>query len=266
MNEENYSTTLLAILAWGLVMVTVVLAFSPWAESSPVVEQSCRYCALSKDRVCIDSTYTGDSVTVSGLTEPGAEVIVKVSSPPADLKLSRKGRVGPIWMNVASVDFDHAPAFYQVNCSQTLNPVLSPEMMSKLGLGYQGLRSQIAIAPAAENTAANYTEFISLKESQDLYGVRPHSVRIDPEGGFQTAVRWPSNAPPGPYDVMVYQVKNGQVVRQASARVNLEKVGLTRWLADLARDNGAAYGLLAVASALGAGLVVGFVFKGAKGH
>ncbi len=224
-----------------------------------------QYCCLSKERICVNYNFTGDTVAVSGLAEPGAEVIVKVSSPPASLKLARKGRVGPIWMNVSEAEFRNAPAFYKVNCTQTLNPVLPSGLLNRLGLGYDGLKSQITVSPAEEDSPENFQEFIGLKESEGLYDMGPRSVQVDSQGVFHTSFEWPSNAPAGPYTVTVYEVKDGRLLREATGRLSVETVGLTRWLADLAQHNGAAYGLLAVASALGAGLVVGFIFKGAKG-
>jgi len=244
-------------------VVAGLILTSPQARAVP----EGHYCTLSKDRICVDSTYMGDQIDVSGAALPGAEVIIKVTSAPGPMKLARKGKVGPIWMNVADVAFDNAPAFYKVNCTETLNPALSPQQMSSLGLGYNGLKSQIAVKPAAEDSPANFKEFIGLKEGSGLYEVKPHSVAVDRQGSFRTSFAWPSNAPAGPYTVTVYEVKDGKLVRQASRQLTVERVGLARWLADMAQNHGAAYGLLAIATALSAGLVVGFVFKGAsKGH
>jgi uncharacterized protein (TIGR02186 family) len=256
-------TKWMVLVLAAAIAVGLALAGPPGVAATPVPDG---YCCLSKEHIGIDSTYAGDTVSVSGRAEPGAYIVVKVSSPPASLKLSRKGRVGPIWMNVSEVEFDHAPAFYQINCTETLNPVLPPELMADLGLGYEGLKSGMAVTPPSEDTPANFKEFVGLKESQGLYHVQPRSVKVDPEGVFHTVFSWPTNAPPGPYTVTVYEIRDGKVIGQADSVVRLEKVGFTRWLADMARTNGALYGLLAVLSALGAGLVVGFLFKGAKGH
>jgi uncharacterized protein (TIGR02186 family) len=196
-----------------------------------------QYCCLSKERICVNYNFSGDSVAVSGLAEPGAEVIVKVSSPPASLKLARKGKVGPIWMNVSEAEFRNAPAFYKVNCTQTLNPVLPSELLNRLGLGYDGLKSQITVSPAREDSPENFQEFTGLKESERLYEVKPRSVQVDSQGVFHTSFEWPSNAPAGPYTVTVYQVKDGRLLREATGRLSVETVGLTRWLADLAQHS-----------------------------
>jgi uncharacterized protein (TIGR02186 family) len=263
MTEDRSLSIMIGLFVWGACMAALVLCLAPWAEAALGPDP---YCRLSKDHICVDATYTGDTISVSGVADPGAQVIIKVASPAASMKLARKAKVGPIWMNVSDVEFGNTPAFYQVNCTGALEPLLPAALLDSLGLGYDGLKHQMQLSPAAENTEVNFKEFIGLKESEGLYKVRPDSVRVDGKGQFQSTFIWPSNAPAGPYQVTVYEVKDGRVLHQATSQVVVEKVGLIRWLANMAQHDGATYGLLAIASALGAGLVVGFVFKGAKAH
>ncbi|MGA2192586.1 MAG: TIGR02186 family protein, partial [Nitrospirota bacterium] len=98
------------------------------------------------------------------------------------------------------------------------------------------------------------------------------------EGGFKLTntnnaqsyymkFKWPYQAAPGNYLVTVYAVKDGRVVEQATSNVLVEQVGTVKALADMAKNNGAFYGILAIVSALGTGFGVGLVFgKGGGAH
>lgn len=84
---------------------------------------------------------------------------------------------------------------------------------------------------------------------------------------YSIKLNWPYQAAPGEYLVTVYAVKDKKVVEKAEARMIVEQAGIVKTLANMAKNNGAVYGIISILAALAAGFGVGMVFrKGGGGH
>ncbi len=70
---------------------------------------------------------------------------------------------------------------------------------------------------------------------------------------FSLAFRWPKKAPPGNYEVRVYEVVGGAVVRDASVPFSVVRTGFPAWLSALAENRAPLYGATAVLVAVLAG-------------
>lgn len=225
------------------------------------------------DNIKIDFFYHGSTVSVSGVSEPGTDLVIKITSPEGHETLKEKGRVGGfLWMNVGSRKFDRVPNFYSVHSTKDLGSILSDDEMIANGIGYAALERRAGIEPAAseEEKARWFDEFIRYKERSRLYATSSGNIELKESGGKQAyyiLTQWPYQAPPGDYLVTVYAVKNGKVAEQAESRVHVEQSGIVKTLASMAKDSAALYGLVSIISALGAGFGVGLVFrKGGGAH
>jgi uncharacterized protein (TIGR02186 family) len=212
-------------------------------------------------------------VSVSGITDPGTELIIKIASPESHEALKEKGKVGGIlWMNVATMTFQNVPNLYSIHSTRKLDEMISREEMDKYVVGYPALARHAAIEPVtnADEKEKWFNEFISYKEKSKLYNTTDGKIEMKDKDGKQAyyiLTQWPYQAPPGDYIVTVYAVKNGRVVDQAESKVLVEQAGVIKTLAGMAKNNAALYGLLSIISALGAGFGVGLVFrKGGGAH
>ena len=77
---------------------------------------------------------------------------------------------------------------------------------------------------------------------------------------------WPYQAQPGEYLVTVYAVKDGRVVESANSKVLVEQAGAVKYLATMAKNNGAMYGIISIVIALASGFGIGIIFKGGGSH
>ena len=71
-------------------------------------------------------------------------------------------------------------------------------------------------------------------------------------------------AVPGPSRkiyVTVYAVKDKKVIETATSNVLVEQVGMVKSFANMAKNNAALYGIIAILAALTAGFGVGLVFR-----
>lgn len=225
------------------------------------------------DNIKIDFFYHGSTVSVSGVTEPGTDLIVKIASPEGHEVLKEKGRIGGLlWMNVGTLKFDNVPNVYSVHSTKSLGELLPDEEMDRYGVGFRAIEHRAALEPLKSNEekARWFDEFVRMKEKQNLYASSSGRIEMKEKDGktsYYILTQWPYQAPPGDYIVTVYAVKDGKVVDRAESKVLVEQAGVVKSLAGMAKQNAALYGLLSIISALSAGFGVGLVFrKGGGAH
>jgi len=226
------------------------------------------------DHITIDFFYHGSTVSVRGMSEPGVDLVVKITSPEGHQVLKQKGKVaGALWMNVGQLKFDQTPNFYEVFSTKKVEDILSREELEKHVIGYPALAKHVEITPVAneEEKAKWFDEFVKFKEESKVYTASAGKIEttINAEGKqeYYILTAWPYQAQPGDYLVSVYAVKDNKVVEQAQSKVNVEQVGMVKTLATMAKNSPAIYGFLSIGVALGAGFGVSLVFrKGGGSH
>jgi uncharacterized protein (TIGR02186 family) len=226
------------------------------------------------DHITIDFFYHGGTVSVKGLSDPGRDLVIKITSPEGHQILKKKGKVvGVLWMNVGTLSFERTPNFYEVFSTRKLDDILTREEREKYALGYPALKKSIDISAVKndEEKTQWFNEFVKFKEASHLYvsndGKIETTTLADGHQEYYILTQWPHQAAPGEYTVAVYAVKDGKVVEQAESHVKVEQVGMVKTLASMAKDSAAIYGFLSVGIALGAGFGVGMIFrKGGGAH
>lgn len=226
------------------------------------------------DHITIDFFYHGSTVSVRGESDPGVDLIIKMTAPEEHQTLKQKGKVGGLlWMNVGTLKFEHVPNFYNVHSTKKFEDILSREEMEKYTIGYPALEKHVEVTPVAneEQKAKWFDEFVKFKEDSRVYSLSSGKIETKMNAAgrqeYYILTEWPYQAAPGDYLVTVYAVKNGKVVEQAESKVNVEQVGIVKALATMAKNSAAFYGILSIGIALGAGFGVGLVFrKGGGSH
>ncbi len=260
------------IRKYGLVLTAVVvlaltLGFAGDAHAMLTAK-------ANHDHISIDFFYHGSSVSVKGLSDPGRDLVVKITSPEGHQVLKKKGKVGGIlWMNVGTLTFEKTPNLYEVFTTKKLDEMLSADEREKYVIGYPALEKHIEIDGMTNETerADWFGQFVKFKEATKLYASQESTVETKtlPDGHMEYYVMtaWPYQAAPGEYTVTVYATKGGKIVEQAESHVNVEQVGMVKTLATMAKNNAAVYGFLSIGIALGAGFGVGMIFrKGGGAH
>ncbi|MDD1751074.1 MAG: TIGR02186 family protein [Methanothrix sp.] len=226
------------------------------------------------DHITIDFFYHGSSVSVKGESDPGVDLIVKITSPEGHQVLKQKGKVGGVlWMNVGQLKFENTPNMYEVFSTKKIDDILTQEEREKYVIGYEALAKHVEVNPVANETDKIkwFNEFVKFKEDSRVYVASSGNITTTTlQNGRQEyyiLTDWPYQAAPGDYLVTVYAAKNGKVIEQATAKVNVEQIGMVKTLATMARSSAVFYGFLSVGIALGAGFGVGMVFrKGGGSH
>lgn len=242
-----------------LVAILMLLALPAKAEEIVL--------GLSRDEVAITVTFEGSEIIVFGAVSRTAPppldsnlgVIVTIAGPSEPVTVRRKARQMGIWVNTDAVFVNSAPSFYAVATSAPINEILRE---------VEDLRHRITIPRAIRSAGAvvedsvAFTEaLIRVKTDQDLYQTREGAVTLDQDTLFRSAISMPANLTEGNYDVRIYLTRNGTVIDDYTTTIPVNKVGLERWLYNLAHEQAFIYGLLSLLIAAGAGWLASAVFS-----
>ena len=225
---------------------------------------------LSQNRIAITANFDGSEILVFGAVKreepPPANagplnVIITVAGPSQPIVVRRKEHTAGIWINGPEVTIDSAPTFYAVATSAPWKDVISDT---------EDLRNRVSIermirsvgAPANVTDSEAFTEaLIRIRKKNDLYQLLEGAVKLDKETLFDTRVKLPSNLTAGVYNVEIYLTRDRKVVSKFSSELDIEKVGLERWIYNLANQQPVIYGLLSLLIAIAAGWSASAVFR-----
>jgi uncharacterized protein (TIGR02186 family) len=213
----------------------------------------------STDEIDIKLTYHGQDVLVFGTIPPRSRIVVKVSASPKPASLVRKGKVGPFWMTVEKVTIANLPAALLIYPQVPLDELFPHGLPHELE--YRSLARQAEVSHAGEQAEEFAEGYIRLKAKEGLYGIREGLVETKKGKVFKLNVPISSKIPPGDLSIEILAVRGGRIVARDRDVVRIEKVGIERWLTELAFGHPALYGVLAVGLALAAGFGVGFLFR-----
>ncbi len=226
----------------------------------------------SPNKINIGLRYHGAKVTVTGRCNPGEDLIIKVTSPPEESHLKFKGKAaGLFWMKKGNMIFSPVSELYKVYTTKALNQIMTDTELQANRLGYDVLADQAEIKSDKMEVDKSFwfSEFIKFKEKDQLYSIqegvitRHHSPE---EYNYQLEIDWPYQASPGNYTIKVIAVKDGHVVDKNESTLTVQRSGIVKKLSNMALNNAALYGLMAIVIAGLAGFGVGSVFKGGGSH
>lgn len=212
---------------------------------------------LSTETIAITSDFSGVDLTIFGAVDNidplvqrqgRYDVFVVLEGPSTDLVTRRKGRVLGIWMNVDSQPFLGVPESFLISSTRQPQDVTDLETLARLSLGV----GQIRLRPAENGapTEQDVQEFTAalrrLKEEGGLYREFPTGVRFISQSLFRAQLRLPANVPLGRHIARAYLFRQGVLVAQTQATLDIRKAGLEYQLYRLAQDQGLVYGLASV--------------------
>ena len=223
---------------------------------------------LSQRRVAITTNFTGSEILIFGAVRRDAspqtdigplDVIITVSGPPAPVAVRRKDRVAGIWVNTDEVEIDSAPSFYAVLSSGPLNDILSHTEDLRHRVSKERIIRSVDIGDVPDANA--FTEaLIRIREDQGAYMQDDAGVSLEQETLFRSTVALPANLTEGSYATNIYLLRDKEVVNKFETRIDVRKVGLERFLYNLAHEHALLYGVMSLAIAIAAGWLASAAF------
>jgi len=219
---------------------------------------------LATNTIQISTFYNGTSLKVSGSIPADTDVVLQISGPKHDVHLKEKGKVaGFLWMNKTDVSLENTPAVYMVYTPQGPKENF---LSLKLGIGYTALEEGVTIEPASADKDFIFGEYVKLMEKSGVYAVKENGITYSsPQNGskdFTATLAIPSKMSAGDYTVKAVAVKDGTIIDQTKELLTLELTGLPAIIASLAYGSPLLFGFMAVFIAIGAGLIIGMIFRG----
>lgn len=220
---------------------------------------------LSQDEVAITATFEGSEILVFGairregpLPTGQLGVIVSVEGPNVPLVVRRKERRLGIWVNVDDVTIDAAPSFYAVASSAPLKNILRAS---------EDLHNRITLSQVIREVGTNVLDsrsfsraLMRIREAEDSYLTLEGAVDVSRDTLFETKIAMPANLTEGYYRARIFLTRDGNVVDSYVTAIPVKKVGLERWLYNLAHQQATLYGLMSLAIAVAAGWLASAAF------
>jgi len=201
--------------------------------------------------------YNGARVRIEYLGEPDAKPVVLIRGSEVHELFNVKGRAGPIWANTGKVSISGVPSLYLSMSPQAVSDFLQPEAIEKYVLDLTALKKQIRIEPREMDRDLLRSEYLKLKSNEKSYRFVSDALKMGEAGrdGVPYAVdlEWPRSAPPGDYEVVVYEFRNGAIAGESHAPLKVNRVGFPAYMASLASNRAELYGVLCVILAALAG-------------
>jgi uncharacterized protein (TIGR02186 family) len=251
---------ILASLALG-----VALAASPARAERLIV-------SVSNHRVTVTPNYSGEELVLFGSVEKDAQtpanrnydLVVTVSGPRADMVTRRKERKFGIWINTDSRQFLKVPTYLALFSNRPFDAIAPPEVQRRQQLGLKNVLLTQRVGPDYADVVPNdpfRSAFVRLRSEHGLYREAQSAVTFLTPTLFRTGIPLPGEVPIGTYDVEIKLFADGALVTRTETAFEIVKVGFEQFIANAARNNGLAYGLVTAFMALMTGWMASIVFR-----
>lgn len=225
---------------------------------------------LSQNRVSITTSFDGSEILIFGAVKRNTpvpigsdplQVIITVTGPSEPVTVRRKDRRFGIWVNTDSVAVDEAPAFYAVASSVPLSVALSETEDTRHKVSVERAIRNVGETTAELNSGEFTEALIRIRETSGAYMTASAPVEVVQETLFSTEVSLPANLVEGDYAVRIFLTRGGAVTALYNDSIVVSKVGLERFIYNLAHERPLVYGLLSLAIAIAAGWGASAIFR-----
>ena len=217
---------------------------------------------LSSHLIAITSGFSGTSVVLFGATDGAGDVVAVVRGPERETTVWRKGKIAGIWANAESVTFNSVPSYYAVASSRPIDEVVPPAVRTLYRIGVGDLKFEAEPLARPERVPLFTEALVREQQRAGLFPVRPEKISFLGERLFRANLSFPANVPTGTYLVEVFLVRDRDVVGAQTTPLIVSKVGLDAAVSDFATRDAAAYGAIAVLTAILAGWLASLPFRG----
>ena len=248
-------------------VLTAMISFVGPAVSQDIV------LGLSKQEIGITAFFDGSEILIFGAvkheseasSEGDLDVVVTISSPRSPVTVRRKEKRLGIWVNVDALEVDLAPSFYAVATTRPFDEVVSKASDLWHQISVRQLIRAVSVPVAVENPEEFTEALVRVRENDGLFQTLSGAVTLQDQTLFSTSVSLPSNLVEGAYTARIFLMNDGDVVSEYQTSIDVRKVGMERWLYNLAHERPVVYGLLSLAIAIFAGWAAAAAFRAVRG-
>jgi uncharacterized protein (TIGR02186 family) len=229
--------------------------------------------SVSNHRVTVTPNYSGEELVLFGSVEKDGntpasrnnyDLVVTVSGPRMDMVTRRKERRFGIWINADSRQFVKVPSYLALFSNRPFDAIASPEVQRRQQLGLNNVLLTQRVGPDYADVVPNdafRSAFVRLRSAHGLYRQETSAVTFLTPTLFRTGIPLPAEVPIGTYAVEIKLFADGALVTRTETAFEIVKVGFEQFVANTARVNGLAYGLVTAMMALMTGWMASIVFR-----
>ncbi|MEC7962327.1 MAG: TIGR02186 family protein [Pseudomonadota bacterium] len=244
-----------------LILTLLLTPFFAAAEEEIVL-------GLSQDKVAITAQFDGSDILIFGavkrevaIPDNDLDVIIAIEGPTGPMVVRRKEKKFGIWINGAALEVDKAPAFYAVASSAPLADILRRIENERYLITVDKAIQSVSATVQFGNTQAFTEALMRIQANNGSYQLLEEAVEVDQQTLFRSSISLPSNLTEGDYNARIFLVRNGHVVADLETVIDVRKVGLERFLYNLAQEQAPIYGLLSILMAIAAGWGASALFR-----
>lgn len=223
---------------------------------------------ISQHEVQVRQGFKGADLLLFGaiLTPEGTragrdyDIVVVLKGPTRPVVMREKQRIAGIWVNAQSAEFRSAPTFFAVASSRPISRIVDEKTAAiyELGLPWLQLSPIGSFDPKEQERFSS--GLVDLMQREGLFKQDVRGVSVSEQVLYQARIALPSSVQTGTYTAETFAIARGRVVASAVSRVEVQKQGFERAIAQFAQDYGFFYGLLAVALSVAMGFLAGRLF------
>jgi uncharacterized protein (TIGR02186 family) len=254
------------MIARALLAIPLLLAASVPARAERLIV------SVSNHRVTVTPNYSGEELVLFGSVEKDAntpanrtyDLVVTVAGPRADMVTRRKERRFGIWINTDSRQFLQVPAYLAIFSNRPFEAIASPEVQRRQQIGINNVVLTQRVGPDYADVVPNdpfRSAFVRLRTEHGLYREATSAVTFLTPTLFRTGIPLPAEVPIGTYNVDIKLFADGHLVTRAESAFEIVKVGFEQFVANTAKNNGLAYGIVTAMMALMTGWMASIVFR-----
>ena len=253
-------------ILYAHILAAVIACVGP-ASSQEIV------LGLSKQEIGITAFFDGSEILIFGAlkhqnkasSEGELDVVITIASPRVPVTVRRKENRFGIWVNVDSLEVDLAPNFYAVATSGPFDQVVSQASDLWHQISVQRMIRAVSGLEKLDRPEDFTKAVVRIRENEGLYQTLTGAVTLQDQTLFSASVTLPANLVEGIYTSRIFLMSDGDVIAQHQTAIDVRKVGIERWLYNLAHQRPVVYGLLSLAIAIFAGWAAAAAFRVVRG-
>lgn len=250
-----------------LALVLTLIASALWSAPTAQADEEI-VLGLSQDKVAITAQFDGSDILIFGavkretaIPDSDLDVIIAIQGPTGPVTVRRKEKKFGIWINGAALEVNKAPAFYAVASSAPLGQILRRIENERYAITIDRAIQSVSATVQFGNTQAFTEALMRIQAENGSYQLLENAVEVDQQTLFRSSISLPSNLTEGDYNARIFLLRGGHVVADLETVIDVRKVGLERFLYNLAHEQAPVYGLLSIFIAILAGWGASALFR-----
>jgi len=250
-----------------LALIFTLIACTLWSVTTAQADEEI-VLGLSQDKVAITAQFDGSDILIFGavkretaIPDSDLDVIIAIEGPTGPVTVRRKEKKFGIWINGAALEVNKAPAFYAVASSAPLGQILRRIENERYAITIDRAIQSVSATVQFGNTQAFTEALMRIQAENGSYQLLENAVEVDQQTLFRSSISLPSNLTEGDYSARIFLLRGGHVVADLKTVIDVRKVGLERFLYNLAYEQAPVYGLLSIFIAIVAGWGASALFR-----